>query len=214
MKLLDNKTILITGASSGIGRATAKVMAEHGANVVCSARRQEKLDSLVKEIRDAGGNAEAAVADVTQFDDLKGAVETAVQAFGGLHVVVPNAGINGTWAPLEELAADDFEKVWRVNLYGGFLTVKAALAELMKSKGNIVCPGAIDTKIGEKTTYENLSDAGPEVQYPDGRVPLTKGERGSSNQVADLISFLASERANHITGTPIWIDGGESLLQG
>lgn len=261
MQLLENKTAWVTGASSGIGRATAKLMARHGAKVLCSARSEDELKTLVEEIQKTGGKAVSAAADVTKMGELSAAVEKGVKAFGGLDIVVPNAGINGTWAPLEELDPEDFEQTWRVNLFGSFLTVKAALAQLMKSKGNIifvgsingtrvfsnrgataystskggqfammqmmavelaehgirvniVCPGAIDTSIDESTEYENISEAGPEVQYPDGRIPLTKGESGQSDQVADLITFLASSKANHITGTPVWIDGGESLLQG
>jgi NAD(P)-dependent dehydrogenase (short-subunit alcohol dehydrogenase family) len=256
-----NTVAWVTGASSGIGRATAVRLAQEGAAVVCSARREDELESVVDQIRSSGGQAAIAAADVTNLEQLQSAVQVALDQFGRLDAVVANAGINGTWAPLEDLTPEDFEKTWRVNLLGSFLTVKAALEPLKKSCGNIVfvgsvngtrifsnrgatgyatskggqlammqmmavelgehgirvnavCPGAIDTPINEKTTYENLDQAGPRVEFPDGRIPLTAGKSGSSDQVADLIAFLTSQRAAHITGTPIWIDGGESLLQG
>lgn len=79
---------------------------------------------------------------------------------------------------------------------------------------NVICPGAIETNIDENTQRENLDAIREPVEYPEGSIPLTDGEPGTSDQVADLVLFLASDQASHITGTEIWIDGGETLLQG
>lgn len=79
---------------------------------------------------------------------------------------------------------------------------------------NVICPGAIVSKIHEKTTRENLESIQTQVEFLDGVIPLTGGAMGTAEQVAQLAVFLASDCAAHITGTPVWIDGGQSLLQG
>jgi NAD(P)-dependent dehydrogenase (short-subunit alcohol dehydrogenase family) len=79
---------------------------------------------------------------------------------------------------------------------------------------NVVCPGAIQTPIHEKTEKRDTDEAGEPVLYPEGAIPLTDGEQGRPEQVAELVLFLASDASSHITGTPVWIDGGQSLLQG
>ena len=83
-----------------------------------------------------------------------------------------------------------------------------------KVRVNCVCPGWITTEIGQNTYPRGLDKIRRPVQYPAGFIPLTGGQRGSIEQVARLISFLASDASDHITGTEIWIDGGESLIQG
>ncbi len=79
---------------------------------------------------------------------------------------------------------------------------------------NVICPGAIETDIEENTERENLESAAEPVEFPAGKIPLTDGTPGSSEQVSNLVLFLASDASSHITGTEIWIDGGQSLLQG
>lgn len=83
-----------------------------------------------------------------------------------------------------------------------------------KIRVNIICPGAIESNIHEKTEREDLQSIQTQVNYPDGYIPLTGGAMGTPKQVAQLAVFLASDWAAHITGTPVWIDGGQSLLQG
>jgi NAD(P)-dependent dehydrogenase (short-subunit alcohol dehydrogenase family) len=79
---------------------------------------------------------------------------------------------------------------------------------------NVICPGAIDTNISESTEHRDLEEIKEPVEFPEGRIPLTDGKSGTSEQVAQLVLFLASDASSHITGTEVWIDGGESLLQG
>jgi NAD(P)-dependent dehydrogenase (short-subunit alcohol dehydrogenase family) len=81
-------------------------------------------------------------------------------------------------------------------------------------RANVICPGAIKTNIGESTEQRHLESAREPVDFPEGAIPLTDGQSGTADQVARLVLFLASDAANHITGTEIWIDGGQSLLQG
>lgn len=79
---------------------------------------------------------------------------------------------------------------------------------------NVICPGAIDTSIDENTERRNLEEIKEPVEFPEGKIPLTDGKPGTSEQVAQLVLFLASDASSHITGTEMWIDGGESLLKG
>ncbi|NOK57540.1 MAG: NAD(P)-dependent dehydrogenase, short-chain alcohol dehydrogenase family [Chloroflexi bacterium AL-W] len=81
-------------------------------------------------------------------------------------------------------------------------------------RANVICPGAIETDIDESTEQRNLDQVREPVDFPEGRIPLSDGQPGSSEQVAQLVLFLASDNASHITGTEVWIDGAESLLQG
>ena len=79
---------------------------------------------------------------------------------------------------------------------------------------NVICPGAIETKINENTERRDLEEIQEPVEFPEGKIPLTDGKPGTSEQVAQLVLFLASEASSHITGTEVWIDGAESLLKG
>jgi NAD(P)-dependent dehydrogenase (short-subunit alcohol dehydrogenase family) len=79
---------------------------------------------------------------------------------------------------------------------------------------NVICPGAIETNIEENTEKQDVAEAREPVNYPEGRIPLTDGQPGTAEEVAELVAFLASGAASHITGTEVWIDGAESLLQG
>jgi NAD(P)-dependent dehydrogenase (short-subunit alcohol dehydrogenase family) len=81
-------------------------------------------------------------------------------------------------------------------------------------RANVICPGAIETSIGENTEKRDLESVKIPVEFPEGNQPLTGGKPGKSEDVAELVLFLASDASRHISGTPIWIDATESLLQG
>lgn len=83
-----------------------------------------------------------------------------------------------------------------------------------KIRVNVICPGSIQSNIHEKTERGNLQSIEIPVEFPEGEIPLTAGQMGTAEQVAQLAVFLASDAASHITGTPVWIDGAQSLLQG
>lgn len=78
---------------------------------------------------------------------------------------------------------------------------------------NAVCPGAIETSIDENTEQRGADESGIPVRWPEGDIPVSHGEPGTADEVADAILFLASSKARHITGIPLWIDGGQGLLR-
>ena len=258
---LDAKVALITGAGSGIGEATARLLAERGAKVALLGRSPDELERVARDIDDRGGETLVLKADISKVEQMQAAYKMLNETWGQLDIVFANAGINGVWAPLDELEPDEWQKTIDINLTGTFYTLKYALPLLKKQGGsviitssvngtrmfsntgataysctkaaqlaftkmmalelapdrirvNVICPGAIETEIGDNTEQRNLDKVTTPVEFPKGKIPLTDGKSGSSQQVAELVAFLASDTASHITGTPIWIDGAQSLLQG
>lgn len=258
---LEGKVALITGAGEGIGKAAALLLAKEGARIGALGRTREDLDKVVGQIRKAGGEATVLLADISKVEEVKKAIDQLVGEYGRLDVVFANAGVNGVWAPLEELEPEEWEKTISINLTGTFLTVKYAVPHLTKRGGsviitssvngtrmfsntgasayatskagqvafaqmialelapqkvrvNVICPGAIESNIDENTEKRGLESVKTPVEFPEGEVPLTHGEPGTAEQVAQLVLFLASDASSHISGTPIWIDGTQSLLQG
>jgi NAD(P)-dependent dehydrogenase (short-subunit alcohol dehydrogenase family) len=258
---LEGRVALVTGAGSGIGKATAKLFAREGARVACLGRTPESVQETVREIESDDGAALPLIADISNHDAMRAAVEELDRQWGRLDIVFANAGINGTWAPIDDLEPDEWRQTVDVNLNGTYLTLHHTVPLLKREGGsivitssingtrrftgagatayaatkaaqvamaqmlavelsqhgirvNVVCPGAIDTKIEEDMEVRNLEEAEVPVEYPAGKIPLTGGEPGSSEQVAELVLFLVSDQADFITGTPVWIDGGQALLQG
>lgn len=135
---LESKVAIVTGASSGIGRATAILFAREGAKVVVGARRQSELDSLVGEIEAAGGQAVALAGDVRQEDYAKALVALAVARYGRLDVAFNNAGATGETGPSTEVTEAGFNEAVAVNLTGSFLGAKHQIAQMLKNGGGSV----------------------------------------------------------------------------
>ncbi|MCA9108443.1 MAG: SDR family oxidoreductase [Planctomycetaceae bacterium] len=125
--------------------------------------------------------------------------------------VVILSSVNGT-----RVFSNEGASAYAASKAGQFALGKMLALELAPHgiRVNMICPGAIDTHIHEKTDQEDLDEIETPVEFPAGRIPLTGGDMGKPHQVAQLAVFLASDAASHITGTPVWIDGAESLLQG
>ncbi len=260
---LTGKVALVTGAGSGIGRATALLLAERGARIAALGLTESRLEEVVAIIKDKQTADHALViqADISDYAAMETAVSQIIDKWGRLDILFANAGINGVWAPIEELDPDEWQKTIQVNLTGTFFTLKTAVPHLKKQGGSIIitasvngtrifsntgataysatkagqvavakmlalelakhrirvnaiCPGAIETNIEENTEKQDVAKAREPVNYPAGRIPLTDGQPGTAEEVAELVAFLASDAARHITGTEVWIDGAESLLQG
>ncbi|WEJ32301.1 SDR family NAD(P)-dependent oxidoreductase [Devosia sp. SD17-2] len=261
MNNLDGKVALVTGAGSGIGEAAALALGKAGAIVVAMSRTAEEVEETAKTIRDAGGQAKAMTADTSDDAAMKALVEGLIAEFGRLDIVVANAGINGMWAPIDDLTPEEWDKTISVNLRGTYLTIHHAVPHLKKAGGgsiiiissingtrtftnpgataysvtkagqvamaqqlavelgehrirvNAICPGAIESEISDNTEARNTAEVEVPVEFPEGDIPLTGGEPGKAEDVADLVLFLASDGSRHITGSPIWIDGAQSLLR-
>ncbi|MFJ5631677.1 SDR family oxidoreductase [Streptomyces goshikiensis] len=123
---IDGKVVAITGASSGIGEATALLLAERGARLVLGARRSDRLTDLVRRITEAGGEAVHIRTDVTRREDLHGLVGLALERFGRLDVLVSNAG-SGAISPLDDLRVDEWDQMVDVNIKGVLHGIGAAL---------------------------------------------------------------------------------------
>lgn len=130
---ISGKVVVITGASSGLGEATAKLLAKHGAIVVLGARRTERIESLAAELNKAGGKALAVATDVTNSDQVKRLVDTAVKSFGRVDVMLNNAGIMPL-APMEQLKVDEWDQMIDVNLKGVLYGIAAALPYMKEQK--------------------------------------------------------------------------------
>lgn len=147
----SGQTALITGASSGIGAALAEALAAEGARVVLGARRKEKLDGVARRIIAAGGEALPVACDVTVRASLDAAVAETVATFGGLSLVVANAGF-GVSGFFEDLTTDDYRRQMETNFFGVVDTIYAALPELIRSKGQIAVVSSVAGRLGFPTS--------------------------------------------------------------
>lgn len=143
MKRLDGRAALVTGAASGIGRASAKLFAQEGAWVVVMDRAPE-VEETAAAIRAAGGAAVALQGDAGSEDDVAKAVNTAIREFGGLDACYANAGISGGYTPFLEMTGEEWMGILKVNLVGVYLAIKhSARVMVPKGKGSIVCTASV-----------------------------------------------------------------------
>ena len=257
----DRKVALVTGAASGIGRATALALGEAGYDLGVLGDDLEDVIPVADEMKRLGRSATALKADISDEGEMRGAVEQLVSEFDRLDVVIANAGINGVWAPIDDLKPEEWDRTIAVNLRGTYLTIHATVPHLKAAGGgsivvvssingtrtfttpgataytatkagqvamvqqlalelarhgiriNAVCPGEIETNIDDNTSLRGEDETAIPVVWPEGQVPITGGAPGRSEDVAQSILFLVSDKARHITGSPLWIDGGQGLLR-
>ncbi len=151
MKKFGNKTVFITGASSGIGAAMAFAFASEGARVALAARREDKLEAIGKAIRESGGEALTLACDVTDRSTIDAAVATTVETFGAIDVVVANAGF-GVSGAFQSLETVDFRRQFETNVFGAIDTAYAALPHLVASNGRLVFISSVSGHIGTPTS--------------------------------------------------------------
>ena len=130
---IKDKIVVVTGASSGLGEATARLLSAQGATVVLGARRAERLQSLAKEIETRGGKALALATDVMDREQVKALVDKAVQTYGRIDVMINNAGLMPQ-APLEQLKINEWDRMIDVNIKGVLYGIAAALPHMQRQK--------------------------------------------------------------------------------
>jgi NADP-dependent 3-hydroxy acid dehydrogenase YdfG len=135
---IQGKVVVITGASSGLGEASARLLSAEGASLVLGARRQDRIRSLAAELTGSGGKALAMTTDVTRCEEVKRLVAAAVEAYGRIDVMINNAGLMPQ-APLERLKIDEWDRMVDVNIKGVLYGIAAALPHMKQQKaGHII----------------------------------------------------------------------------
>lgn len=168
--MLAGKTVMITGASSGIGAAAARLFTGEGASVVVMARREDELKELVLEIEASGGQAASSVGDVTRSEDVDRAVAMAVERFGGLDGAFNNAGYAGSvFGPLHELPQEDFDRIMDVNVRGTWNCLRSQIPVMLAaghgavvntaSSAGLIATGAPSPYVAAKHAVLGLTKA-------------------------------------------------------
>jgi NAD(P)-dependent dehydrogenase (short-subunit alcohol dehydrogenase family) len=241
---LQGRRALVTGAASGIGASIAEVFVERGAQVMLC----DIDESVAKVAADLG--AESVVCDVTRESDVRAAVTATVEAFGGLEILVNNAGIEGNWSKLAEATGDDVDEVFAVNVKGVLYGIKAAAAVMprggsivniaslaavraapllgvygaakaasvsmtrtasleLRSAGirvNAVLPSYTSTPRGDKA----LAVLDIPGQSHELAIKKSQGRMAQAREVAEVVSFLGSERASFVSGQVVSVDNAAS----
>ena len=152
MGMLDGKVAFITGGASGIGKGTAERFAREGAKVAIADMQPEEGEKARAGIEAEGGQALFFATDVSDPAAVKAAIDGTVDAFGRLDIVFANAGINGVWAPLEELEPEEWDRTLGINLKGTFLTVRYAVPHLKRGGGGSII---ITSSVNGNRTFSN-----------------------------------------------------------
>jgi len=141
---LRDKVALITGAGSGIGKASALLLAKEGARVAVLEREAEDAKRTVEQITETGGQAIPLVADISKPRQVERAVQKLIDKWERLDIVFANAGINGVWTPIEELEPEEWDQTFDINLKGTFLTLKYTAPHLKKQGGAVVVTSSVN----------------------------------------------------------------------
>lgn len=195
---MEKKTVLITGALAGIGKATAFAFAHEGANIVISGRKQEVGESLAKDLRALGVDVLFIRTDVRYDDEVKALIDAAVKRFGHLDVAVNNAGTEGVTAPFIEQTVENYHSIFETNVLGVFLCIKYEL-KVMIAQGS----GCII----------NLSSIAGQRGVPGGSIYCaSKHAVEGFTKVAALEAAAANVRVNAVAPGPIGTDMFERFV--
>ncbi len=242
---MKNKTVIITGGSSGIGKATAELFAKEGANVVVSDINESDGAKVVKAIVEKGGKASFFKTDVGKPEQMEALVNFAVKTYGQLDVAVNNAGIGGEINPIADMSVEGWQHIININLNSLFFGMKYQIQAMLKNgSGSIVNISSILGSVGfagsagytaakhgvvgltQTAALEysaqkiRVNAVGPgfietplldalDAEMKKQLVALHPiGRLGKSEEVAELIYWLASENASFVTGSYYPVDGG------
>ncbi|RWG63370.1 MAG: SDR family oxidoreductase [Mesorhizobium sp.] len=239
MFALTEKVAIVTGASSGIGRATASLFAEQGASLVVAARRRAELDALVGEIETAGGTAIALAGDVRDEAYARALVELAVESFGGLDIAFNNAGAVGLMAQVPEMAPATWHDTIDTNLTSAFLAARHQIpAMLERGGGSLIFTSGMAAYAAAKAGLIGLTQVlaaeyGPKglrvnALLPGGTdTPAATFKTPESRtfvenlhalkrvarpeEIARSALYLASDASSFTTGAALFADGGVSI---
>src|SRR6202789_1389778 len=242
MNKLDGKTAVITGGSTGIGLAAAKLFVREGAYVFITGRRQKELDEAVKVI---GSNVTSVQGDIAQLTDLDRLYET-VAARGRIDVVFANAGV-AEFAPLGKITEEHFDKLFDTNVKGTLFTVQKALPRL-NDGGAIIFNGSVGSvkatpafgvygatkaalrsfvrtwtlDLKDRHIRSNVISPGPtDTPVIDGQPAdaiarivstIPMGRMGEPDEIAKAALFLASDDSSFVTGIELFVDGGRAQI--
>jgi len=223
MGKLDNKVAIITGGNAGVGKEIAKLFASEGAKVVISARRQQVLEEVAKEIEAAGGTVLCVPTDISKVDDVKNLVSKTVETFGQLDILINNAGVldKGLNA-IDQIDYDDLNRVIDINQKGTMYCMSEAL-KVMKSgasivnilrfakekiRCNVICPGSITTDMAAGLTPDTMDMKMMGAMSAHSDLTL---QPCSPLDVAKVALFLASDDAAPLTGQVVVSDYGVDL---
>lgn len=247
---LLGKVAIVTGASSGIGRATAIELARRGAKVVASARREAEIESLVAQIKNEGNEATGLVADINIEQNIIDLIQTTISIYGRIDIAFNNAGTEGEFTPFIEQSNEVYDNIFNANVRGVFWSMKhEAKAMLAQGGGVIINNASMGGVIGfanaglyvaskhavlglTKTASIELFNQGVRVNavnpgiidtpFQDRIWPSTEakyeftastipGRAGSSEEVATVVAFLASDDASFVSGHGLLVDAGYSI---
>jgi NAD(P)-dependent dehydrogenase (short-subunit alcohol dehydrogenase family) len=230
-RMFDGDVALITGGSSGIGRATALAFSSEGARVVVASRRSEESLETVKLVTDAGGEAFFVKADISVSADVQNMVAQTIERYGKLNYAFNNAGIGGSMTPTGDYSEETFDRVIAVNLKGVFLSMKYELPHILATKGAIVNMSSVAGLVGGRVGVAYYASKHAVVGMTPAviKTPLTEGAGfldektqlgamllarhpmgrfGEAEEVAQAVVWLCSKHASFTTGHTLPIDGG------
>ncbi|XP_075984017.1 3-oxoacyl-[acyl-carrier-protein] reductase FabG-like [Anticarsia gemmatalis] len=246
-----NKVVLVTGAGSGIGEATAILFAKEGATVVIVDRNEETANKTAEKCKEFGNKVLVIKTNVTKDDEAKNAIETTIKTFGKLDVLINNAGIAKIVSILSGKIMESYDEVMNTNLRSVVLLTSLAAPYLVKTKGCIVNTCSV-TGVAERTGSEYpiyavskagiasftrlsaielapsgvrvnavspgpvitnlLTNSGVEMTFDESPATTVLNRVSEPQEIADLIVYLASDKARSITGSNYVIDNGMSVV--
>ncbi len=220
--MLKNKVILITGATSGIGEAAARVFAQQGAKVALSGRRAKVGEMIAAEIRAAGGTVSFFRADISRESDVDSLIAAVVDKYGRLDAAFNNARVEGRFTPLTDSVTADFDTMVAVNFRGTWLAMRAEARAMMATGGAIVNTSSWLTTNGfPRGSIDSAMKGGIHAmtraaafELADAKIRVNAIQRyGSPEAIAATAAWLCSDAASSTTGQIVGLNGDHAELR-